>query len=121
KSFRNQHVLNGLNLSIQPRKITAIMGPSGVGKSVLLKHLIGLVKPDSGEIFVEGEEITHLDNREMDRVRRKFGMLFQDAALFDYMDVFDNVSFPLYEHTQLTDHEIAEKVVEKLEEVGLRD
>lgn len=121
KSFNSQHVLRGINLSIEANKCTVIMGPSGEGKSVLLKHLIGLLRPDQGEIFVEGEEISRLRQGAMNKVRRKFGMLFQDAALFDDMDVFENVSFPLYEHTQLSDEEIEAKVAEKLEEVGLRD
>lgn len=119
KSFGQQKVLDGLDLSVEEGKITSIMGPSGVGKSVLLKLLIGLLRPDAGEIFVDGEEISHLPLRELNRVRKKFGMLFQDAALFDDMDVFENVSFPLYEHTALRDKEIAKIVEETLQEVGL--
>ncbi|HLG20000.1 MAG TPA: ABC transporter ATP-binding protein [Bdellovibrionota bacterium] len=119
KSFREQRVLSGVDLTIEDGKITSIMGSSGVGKSVLLKHLIGLIHPDRGEIFVDGEEITHLPSKEMNRIRRKFGMLFQDAALFDDMTVFENVSFPLFEHTQLSDQEIEGRVTAMLEEVGL--
>jgi phospholipid/cholesterol/gamma-HCH transport system ATP-binding protein len=119
KSFNQQKVLDGLNLVVEEGKITSIMGPSGVGKSVLLKLLIGILKPEQGEILVDGEEITQLKPKELDSIRRKFGMLFQDAALFDDMDVFDNVSFPLREHTSLTDPEVAQRVEEKLSEVGL--
>jgi phospholipid/cholesterol/gamma-HCH transport system ATP-binding protein len=121
KSFGAQHVLKGVNLSLEPEKITAIMGPSGEGKSVLLKHIMGLLRPDSGEVYVDGEEITQLNDKEMNRVRRKIGMLFQDAALFDDMDVLDNVSFPLYEHTRLSDAEVADRVHEMLAEVGLKN
>jgi len=121
KSFQTQKVLDGVNLSIEAGKITAIMGPSGTGKSVLLKHIIGLLRPDEGEIIVDGENIFALSTDELNRVRRKFGMLFQDAALFDDMNVFENVSFPLYEHTNLSDEEVAQRVAEKLEEVGLEE
>ncbi|MFH1262817.1 MAG: ATP-binding cassette domain-containing protein [Pseudomonadota bacterium] len=119
KSFGSQKVLDGLNLSVEAGKIASIMGPSGVGKSVLLKLLIGILKPDQGEIYVDGQEITTLPPDELDLVRRKFGMLFQDAALFDDMDIYSNVSFPLYEHTTLSDRQIAEIVDERLSEVGL--
>ncbi len=121
KTFGTQKVLAGVNLSIEAGKITVIMGPSGTGKSVMLKHLIGLLRPDQGEILLEGENIVGLPNKEMNIVRRKFGMLFQDAALFDDMNVFENVSFPLYEHTEMKDAEILDQVVEKLSEVGLTD
>lgn len=121
KSFGQEKVLEGLHLGIEEGKITSIMGPSGVGKSVLLKLLIGILKPDRGEIYVDGEEITRLPPTELDRVRRKFGMLFQDAALFDDMDVFGNVSFPLYEHTAFSDREISKIVEDKLLEVGLEN
>ena len=97
KAFGPQQVLQGVDLKIPRGKITAVMGPSGEGKSVLLKHLIGLLRPDRGEVLVEGVDICRLSVRDLNRVRRKFGMLFQDAALFDYMTVFENVSFPLFE------------------------
>ncbi len=121
KSFGPLKVIEGLDLSVEAGKITSIMGPSGEGKSVLLKHIIGLLKPDRGEVWVDGEEVSHLKQVEMDRVRRKIGMLFQDAALFDDMDVFENVSFPLYEHTDFSDAQIEKIVHERLEEVGLTD
>lgn len=121
KSFGDQHVLRGVNLSIPANKTTVILGPSGEGKSVLLKHLIGLIHPDQGEIWIDGQEITKMNEKELNVVRRKIGMLFQDAALFDDMTVFENVSFPLYEHTTLSDDEVAAKVEEHLLEVGLKD
>jgi phospholipid/cholesterol/gamma-HCH transport system ATP-binding protein len=121
KTFGSQVVLNGLNLSIEAGKITSIMGPSGEGKSVLLKLLIGILRPDRGEIAIDGEEITRMRTAELNRVRRKMGMLFQEAALFDDMDVMDNVSFPLREHTDFSDEEIEKIVHERLEEVGLKD
>lgn len=121
KSFGAQHVLNGITLEIESETITCIMGYSGTGKSVFLKLLIGLLQADGGSIEVDGEEIVGLSDEEMDTVRMKYGMLFQDAALFDDMSVFDNVSFPLIEHTNLSDEEIAKKVTQKLTEVGLKD
>jgi phospholipid/cholesterol/gamma-HCH transport system ATP-binding protein len=112
-------VLDGVNLEIEKGKITVIIGKSGGGKSVLMKHLIGLIKPDSGEIWVDGTDITKLKEKELNEIRMRFGMLFQEAALFDSMDVFDNVAFPLREHTRKPEKEI-EKIVEaKLKQVGL--
>jgi phospholipid/cholesterol/gamma-HCH transport system ATP-binding protein len=120
KAFGHQTVLNGLNLEIPAGKITAIIGPSGEGKSVLLKHMIGLMRPDSGKVLVEDEDITTLGRSELNRVREKFGMLFQNAALFDSMSVYENVAFPLQEKTRLSRDEIHVKVLEALENVGLR-
>lgn len=119
KSFNSQKVLDGINLEIERGKITVIIGKSGGGKSVLMKHLIGLLKPDKGEIWIEGVEITHLKERELNKVRRKFGMLFQEAALFDSMNVAENVEFPLREHTFMAAKEITKRAEEMLKEVGL--
>jgi phospholipid/cholesterol/gamma-HCH transport system ATP-binding protein len=119
KSFNGQKVLDGINLDVKRGKITVIIGKSGGGKSVLMKHLIGLLKPDSGEIWIDGTEITKLNERELNQVRMKFGMLFQEAALFDSMNVFENVAFPLREHTRLQQKEIKRTVEEKLKAVGL--
>ncbi|MEE8109425.1 MAG: ATP-binding cassette domain-containing protein, partial [bacterium] len=119
RSFDSQRVLRGVDLDIPHGKTTVVIGRSGIGKSVFLKHLIGLMKPDEGRIWIEGEEITGLSKDEMDRVRRKFGMLFQGAALFDSMNVFDNVAFPLRERLRLSRGEIEERVREKLRLVGL--
>ncbi len=121
KTFDSQNVLNGLNLEIPAGQITAVIGPSGEGKSVLLKHMIGLLKPDSGEIEVDGESILNLRRSQLNRVREKFGMLFQNAALFDSMSVFENVAFPLREKTSLSRDEIAERVRSALEHVGLKN
>ena len=121
KSFGTQKVLNGLNLTIPKGEITAIIGPSGEGKSVLIKHMIGLLTPDSGQIEVDGESILGLRHSELNRVREKFGMLFQGAALFDSMNVFENVAFPLREKTKLTKDEIQSRVMSALEDVGLKN
>lgn len=119
KSFGTNVVLNGLNLSIERGKVTVIIGQSGGGKSVLLKHIIGLIKPDSGAIHIDAQDITKCNDRELNRVRKKFGMLFQEAALFDSMTVGQNIAFPLEEHTKLKGDDIMEIVREKLNQVGL--
>jgi phospholipid/cholesterol/gamma-HCH transport system ATP-binding protein len=121
KSFNGQVVLDRLSLEIPEGKITAIIGPSGGGKSVLLKHMIGLVRPDRGQVLVDGEDISVMGKSQLNRVRDKFGMLFQNAALFDSMTVFENVAFPLEEKTRLTRDEIRQRVHEALEHVGLRE
>ena len=109
KAFGAQVVLNHLNLEIPTGLITAVIGPSGEGKSVLLKHMIGLLEPDSGEVLVEGENITVMGQGALNKVREKFGMLFQNAALFDSMTVFENVAFPLEEKTRFSAAEIRVK------------
>lgn len=114
KSFGKNQVLSGLNLDIVHGETIVILGGSGSGKSVLLKHTIGLLKPDSGEIYVDGEEITNLNEAQLIPVRRKVGVLFQAGALFDSMNVHENVAFGLKEHTNMDDEEIAVKVKEKL-------
>jgi phospholipid/cholesterol/gamma-HCH transport system ATP-binding protein len=121
KSFGSQQVLDGLNLTIPDGQITAVIGPSGEGKSVLLRHIIGLMQPDSGQIEVDGESILGIRRSHMNRIREKFGMLFQNAALFDSMSVFENVAFPLQEKTRLTKDEIRERVISALEDVGLKN
>jgi phospholipid/cholesterol/gamma-HCH transport system ATP-binding protein len=120
KAFDGQVVLNNLNLEIATGKITSIIGPSGEGKSVLLKHMIGLLKPDSGEVVADGEMISAMRGSSLNRIREKFGMLFQNAALFDSMTVFENVAFPLEEKTRLSQDEIRERVHEALAHVGLQ-
>ncbi|MRR33898.1 ABC transporter ATP-binding protein [bacterium] len=121
KAFGEQVVLNHLDLVIPTGKITAIIGPSGEGKSVLLRHIIGLLKPDMGRVIVDGDDITHMGRRRLNKVRERFGFLFQNAALFDSMTVFENVAFPLQEKTRLSREEIRDRVREALEDVGLRD
>lgn len=120
KAFDSQVVLNKLNLEITRGKITSIIGPSGEGKSVLLKHMIGLLKPDKGEVVVDGEEISSMRGSALNEVREKFGMLFQNAALFDSMTVFQNVAFPLEEKTRLSPAQIRDRVQEALAHVGLK-
>lgn len=119
KSFRGQKVLDGVDLRIEKGRTTVIIGRSGGGKSVTLKHMIGLMKPDRGAIRVDGRDIVSLPKGEMLQVRRKFGMLFQEGALFDSMTVGDNVAFPLVEHTRLGQEEIRARVAEMLATVGL--
>lgn len=121
KSFGKNQVLQGINFVIPKGKITVIIGRSGEGKSVLLKHLIRLINPDAGKILVDGTDILSLNEIELKEFRKKFGMLFQSAALFDSMTVFSNVAFPLVEHTTMTDREISNRVHEVLELVGLKD
>lgn len=119
KAFKTQQVLRGLNLKMDRDQIVVIIGGSGTGKSVLLKHIVGLIKPDEGQILVEGKDINALDGEELKKERMKFGLLFQDAALFDSMTVYENVSFPLREHRDYTEKQIREIVRHKLDEVQL--
>ena len=119
KSFGRQKVLNGINLAVERGEITVIIGKSGSGKSVLMKHLIGLIKPDRGEILVDGVDITRLGESQLNEVRKRFGMLFQEAALFDSMTVEENVAFPIREHRRFSDGEVGRLVDEKLRQVGL--
>ncbi len=120
KTFGKQQVLKGVNLEIEDGMTTVIIGKSGGGKSVLLKHIIGLVKPDQGQVIVDDVDITTLNDHNLNEVRKKFGMLFQDAALFDSMTVGENVAFPLREHTKLSEDEINKIVADRLGAVGLK-
>lgn len=119
KAFGKQVVLNNVSCAIEKSKITVIVGPSGTGKSVFLKLLVGLLKPDAGAIWVDGRDITRMKKAELFEVRKKFGMLFQDGALFDSLNVAENIAFPLRRHTRLKNKEIMKIVEEKLEQVGL--
>ena len=121
KSFGAHTVLEDMSFDIPRGEISAIMGPSGTGKSVLLKHIIGLLKPDRGEVWIDGEEITTMRDRDLMRVRRKLGVLFQDGALFGSLNLFDNVAFPLREHTSKSEKEIKRIVLDKSSLVGLLD
>ncbi len=121
KSFDGRVVLDGINLTVQKGSVLAIMGGSGCGKTTLLRHLIGVLRPDSGEILVGGADITRFDENEMDGYRRRFGMLFQMGALLNSLSVHDNIALPLREHTQLDEKIIGVIVKMKLELVGLRD
>jgi len=119
KRFGSQPVLRGIDLDIATGEIMVVIGRSGGGKSVLLKHLIGLLRPDAGTVAVDGTEITRLRGGELDRVRERYGVVFQGGALFDSMSVSDNVAFPLRERSRLGAAEIRGRVEEKLEQVGL--
>jgi phospholipid/cholesterol/gamma-HCH transport system ATP-binding protein len=120
KRFGSQPVLRGLDLDIATGEIMVVIGRSGGGKSVLLKHLVGLLRPDAGTVAVDGVEITRLRGGELDRVRERYGVVFQGGALFDSMSVAENVAFPLREKTKLGRAEIWGRVKEKLEQVGLK-
>lgn len=121
KSFRSGRdtVLNGLSVDFPKGKLTYILGPSGVGKSVTLKHILGLLRPDSGQVWVSGRNMSELSGRELAKHRKVFGMLFQNSALFDDMTIFENVAFPLREHTQLTEEQIEIKVMNSLKILGI--
>jgi len=119
KSFGSQLILDGVNLQIDSGQSAVIIGRSGGGKSVLLKHLIGLLQPDAGEVFVNGENITRMTERQLLRVREKFGMVFQGAALFDSMTVAENVAFPLERKNKYTVAEIEKRVAAALDVVDL--
>lgn len=121
KSFNGQKVLGGVNLTIPDKKVLTVMGQSGCGKSVLIKHIIGLLFPDSGRVLVDGVDITNVDPEDVDRAREKMGVLFQGGALFDSMTVFGNVAFQLKEKTKLDRNEIRDRVMAALEDVGLED
>lgn len=120
KSFGEKRVLQGINLRLAHGETIAIIGQSGSGKSVLIKHMIGILKPDRGEIFVDGVEITRLKDDKLHKITRRFGMLFQGTALFDSMTVAQNVSFGLERYTDFSKEEIKELVEENLALVGLR-
>ncbi len=119
KRFGSLVVLNGVNVDIRAHETLVILGPSGTGKSVLLKHIIGLLRPDKGEVIYKNRRIDQLKERQLEPIRQEFGFLFQMGALFDSMSVGDNIAFPMREHTRLTRSEITERVHEKLAMVGL--
>lgn len=119
KTFNNNLVLNGLSLSVSSGQTCVIIGRSGCGKSVLLKHIVGILKPDSGRVLVGGKEVANLNELELNALRSKISMVFQGGALFDSMDVAENVGFGLFEHTHLEHKEILDRVEESLSLVGL--
>lgn len=119
KTFGKQKVLTGLSMSIPKGWVTSVIGRSGTGKSVTLKHIMGLIRPDQGRILFDGNDVVRMRERELYQMRKRFGFLFQDAALFDSMSVFENVAFPLVEHTKKKKSEIQEIVRSKLKIVGL--
>jgi phospholipid/cholesterol/gamma-HCH transport system ATP-binding protein len=119
KSFGRNHVLRGLNMGLPEDKISMIIGPSGTGKSVCIKHIVGLLYPDEGDVLVHGTSIPSLADADLFEIRKKFGVLFQDGALFGSLTLWDNVAFPLRQHTEKGDEEIAEIVNRRMSEVGL--
>ncbi|NOZ20564.1 MAG: ABC transporter ATP-binding protein [Planctomycetes bacterium] len=119
KSFGEHLVLDHITCHVERDKTTVFVGQSGVGKSVLMKHMVGLLYPDEGKVVVDGKDLAELSEAELYELRKKFGMLFQDGALFDSMTVADNVAFPLRHHTEKREAEIAEIVAEKLRQVGM--
>ena len=120
KEFGGLRVLDGINLEVYKGETLVIVGGSGCGKSTLLRHIIGQLRPDSGKVYLFGEDITKIKEDEMDRLKRRFGMLFQSAALFDSLTVEENISLPMREHTKLDEHIIKIMVKMKLNQVGLR-
>jgi phospholipid/cholesterol/gamma-HCH transport system ATP-binding protein len=119
KAFGSNRVLRGLNLGLPEGQVSMILGPSGTGKSVCIKHIVGLLYPDEGDVIVDGQSIPSLSDDELFETRKKFGVLFQDGALFGSLNLYDNVAFPLRQHTEKGEEEIAEIVNRRLREVGL--
>ena len=119
KSFGSVSVLDGVTVRIPRGEITVLMGPSGTGKSVALRHIVGLLLPDSGDVYVDGQDVPKLNERKLLALRRGIGMLFQDGALFSSMNLYDNVAFPLRQHTSKSEGEVRDIVMEHLAEVGL--
>jgi phospholipid/cholesterol/gamma-HCH transport system ATP-binding protein len=121
KQFGRMRILNQCNLGLPDNQISMVLGPSGTGKSVLIKHIVGLLYPDSGDVLVHGESVPNLTDDELFEMRKKFGLLFQDGALFGSMNVYDNTAFPLRQHTDKSEEEIGEIVNRRLKEVGLAE
>src|SRR3954453_3507790 len=121
KQFGRTRILNGLNLGLPDNQISMVLGPSGTGKSVLIKHIVGLLYPDAGDVLVHGESVPNMTDDELFEMRKKFGLLFQDGALFGSMNVFDNTAFPLRQHTDKGEDEISEICNRRLREVGLAE
>jgi len=119
KQYGNQKVLDGVSFEIRTGSVSTIMGRSGAGKSVLIRHMIGLETPDTGKIFIDNSNIVGMGARELNKIRRRFGVLFQEGALFDSISVKENVAFPLREHLKLSEKQIADVVHEKLALVGM--
>ncbi len=119
KAFGSNRVLRGLNLGLPEGQVSMILGPSGTGKSVCIKHIVGLLYPDEGDVIVDGQSIPSLSDDDLFETRKKFGVLFQDGALFGSLNLYDNVAFPLRQHTEKGEDEIADIVNRRLREVGL--
>jgi phospholipid/cholesterol/gamma-HCH transport system ATP-binding protein len=121
KKFGNEEVLKGINLQIESGQTLALIGESGGGKSVLLKHIIGLIKPDRGNILIDGKDISHIKGQKLKNLKDRLGIVFQFGALFDSLSVYENVSFPLEEKTRLTSAQIHERVMKELADLGLEE
>ncbi len=119
KAFGRTQILRGLNMGLPEGMVSMILGPSGTGKSVCIKHMVGLLYPDEGDILVHGESVPNMPDDQLFEMRKKFGLLFQDGALFGSMNVFDNVAFPLRQHTEKGEDEVEDIVMRRLNEVGL--
>ena len=119
KSFGRSRILQGLNMGLPEGMVSMILGPSGTGKSVCIKHMVGLLYPDSGDVIVHGQSVPDLPDADLFEMRKKFGLLFQDGALFGSMNLYDNVAFPLRQHTEKGEDEVEHIVMRRLEEVGL--
>src|SRR5688572_17726294 len=121
KSFRKgrDQVLKGISIQFPVGKLSYILGPSGTGKSVTLKHILGLLSPDQGEVWVLGKKLSELNHDQLTDLRQKFGMVFQYAALFDDLTIFDNVAFPLYEHTKMKHEDVKREVEHTLKLLGM--
>jgi phospholipid/cholesterol/gamma-HCH transport system ATP-binding protein len=121
KRFGSHTVLEDISFDVPRGRTSAVLGPSGTGKSVLLKVIIGLLRPEAGQVYIDGEPIVGVPERDVMRIRRKFGVLFQDGALFGSMSLYDNIAFPMVEHTKKTEREVRAAVLQKAELVGLVD
>ena len=121
KSFDSQEVLRGVSLHVKPGEFIALVGMSGCGKSLLLRHLVRLIRPDQGRVLVDGHDVGTMPQKELEALRSRIGYVFQSGALFDSMSVFDNVAFPLREKTRMGETQIRQKVMEELDQVGLKD
>ena len=119
KAFGRNKILRGLNMGLPDDKISMILGPSGTGKSVCIKHMVGLLYPDEGDVLVHGQSVPNMQDYELFEMRKKFGVLFQDGALFGSMNLYDNVAFPLRQHTEKGEDEVEDIVMRRLNEVGL--
>jgi phospholipid/cholesterol/gamma-HCH transport system ATP-binding protein len=119
KAFGRNRILRGLNMGLPEGMVSMILGPSGTGKSVCIKHMVGLLYPDEGDVLVHGESVPNMRDDDLFEMRKKFGLLFQDGALFGSMNIFDNVAFPLRQHTEKSEDEVTDTVMRRLNEVGL--
>lgn len=121
KAFHGKQVLRDMSIDVKQGETVVIVGGSGTGKSVTLKHIIGLLRPDRGQVFVDGHDVTTMKDVELNKFRRRFGMAFQEGALFDSMSVYENIAFPLRRHTKMKEDEIRARVEECLEDVHLHN